>query len=76
MRTRRFGTVSIPGNRVGAIISIGVVALAWITIPLSRPFILCAGGLGLAIGLFLRWRHDRQWDSANQQDRAELPRLH
>jgi hypothetical protein len=54
----RYGGLSVPGTRAGAIVSIGLVVLAWIAIPIARPFILGTVGLGLVVGLFLWWRHN------------------
>jgi hypothetical protein len=54
-----FGNVPIPGTKAGAIVSIGLVVLAWIAIPIARPFILGTGALGLIVGLILRWKHSR-----------------
>jgi hypothetical protein len=54
-----FGGVTVPGTRVGAIVSLGLVVLAWLAIPVARPFIVGTIGLGLIIGSIL-WRvHDR-----------------
>jgi hypothetical protein len=50
-----FGKVSIPGTRVGAVISVGLAIVAFWAIPLARPFILGAILLGPDIG-FLLWR--------------------
>ena len=52
-----FGTVNIPGTPVGAIVSVGLVVICWFALPLSRPFILGTGGLGLLLGLLLYWKH-------------------
>jgi hypothetical protein len=57
---RTFGTVSVPGTRAGAIVSIGLVVIAWIAIPVARIFILGTGGLGLVVGLILWWRHSHE----------------
>jgi hypothetical protein len=54
-----FGNIPIPGTRAGAIVSLGLVVLAWIAIPVARPFILGTVGLGLALGLLLWWKHSR-----------------
>jgi hypothetical protein len=54
-----FGNLSVPGTRAGAIVSIGMVVLAWIAIPLARPFLLGTVGLGCALGLVLWWRHSK-----------------
>jgi len=53
-----FGNLSVPGTRAGAIVSLGLVVIAWLVIPIARPFILGAGGLGFVIGLILWWKHN------------------
>jgi hypothetical protein len=55
----RYGGLSVPGTRAGAIVSIGLVVLAWLAIPIARPFILGTVGLGFLVGLFLWWRHNK-----------------
>ena len=54
----RYGGLSVPGTRAGAVVSIGLVVVAWLAIPIARPFIVGTVGLGLIVGLFL-WRHNR-----------------
>jgi len=54
-----FGNIPVPGTRAGAIVSLGLVILAWIAIPVARPFVLGTVGLGLAVGLLLWWKHSR-----------------
>jgi len=56
-RPRSFGTITIPGTPVGAIVYVGLVVICWFALPLSRPFILGTGGLGLILGLLLYWKH-------------------
>jgi hypothetical protein len=56
-RPRTFGTITIPGTPVGAIVSVGLVVICWFALPLSRPFIIGTGGLGLIVGLLLYWKH-------------------
>jgi hypothetical protein len=58
----RYGGLSVPGTRAGAVVSIGLVVLAWLAIPIARPFILGTLGLGLLVGLFLWWRHNKSSD--------------
>ena len=58
----RYGGLSVPGTRAGAIVSIGLVVLAWLAVPLARPFILGTVGLGLLVSLFLLWRHNKSSD--------------
>ena len=57
--TGRYGGLSVPGTRAGAVVSIGLVVLAWLAIPIARPFILGTVGLGLVVGLLLWWRHTK-----------------
>ena len=52
-----FGTITIPGTPVGAIVSVGLVVICWFALPLSHLFIVGTGGLGLLVGLFLYWKH-------------------
>jgi hypothetical protein len=54
---RSFGTITIPGTPVGAIVSVGLVVICWFALPLSHLFILGTGGLGLIVGLLLYWKH-------------------
>jgi len=54
-----FGNLSVPGTRAGAIVSLGLVVIAWLAIPIARPFILGTVGLGFAVGLILWWKHSR-----------------
>jgi hypothetical protein len=55
----KYGGLSVPGTQAGAVVTIGLVILAWIAIPIARPFILGTGGLGLIVGLILWWKHNR-----------------
>jgi hypothetical protein len=55
-----FGNMPVPGTKAGAIVSAGLVIIAWIAIPGARIFILGTIGLGCLVGLTLRWWHDRE----------------
>ena len=55
-----FGNMSVPGTRVGAVVSIGLAVVAWVAIPVTRPFILGVAGLGAILGVFLYWLHNRK----------------
>jgi hypothetical protein len=55
-----FGNLPVPGTKAGAIVSIGLVVIAWFAIPVARPFILGTLGLGAIVGLFLTWLHSRE----------------
>jgi len=52
-----FGTVTVPGNRAGAIVSLGLVVISWLAIPIARPFLLGTAVLGIVFALILRWKH-------------------
>jgi hypothetical protein len=55
-----FGNMSVPGTKAGAVVSIGLVVVAWLAIPLARPFILGTVGLGAIVGIFLHRLHNRE----------------
>jgi hypothetical protein len=52
-----FGAINVPGTKVGAIVSLGLVVICWFALPLSHLFILGTAGLGLLLGLILYWKH-------------------
>ena len=45
--------LSVSGSRTGAFITAVLVLIAWIAIPLARPFLAGTGGIGLLVGLAL-----------------------
>jgi hypothetical protein len=53
------GGLSVPGTRAGAIVSLGLVLIAWLVIPIARPFILGTLGFGSVVGLILWWKHNQ-----------------
>ena len=55
-----FGNLPIPGTNAGAIVSLGLVLIAWIAIPVARAFILGTVGLGALVGVILWWFHSRE----------------
>ncbi len=55
----KYGGLSVPGTQAGAVVTIGLVVLAWIAIPIARPFILGTVGLGALVGLILWWKHNK-----------------
>ena len=55
----KYGGLTVPGTRAGLVVSIGLIVLAWIAIPIARPFILGTGALGLLLGLLLWWKHNK-----------------
>jgi hypothetical protein len=55
-----FGNVPSPGTKAGAVVSVGLVVVAWIAVPLARPFILGTVGLGALLGWLLWWLHSRE----------------
>ena len=50
----------VPGTKAGAIVSGGLVILAWIGIPGARIFIAGTVGVGALVGLGLSWWHGRE----------------
>jgi hypothetical protein len=50
----------VPGTKAGAVVSIGLVVVAWMAIPLARAFILGVGGVGAILGGLLYWMHNRE----------------
>ncbi|HUE44246.1 MAG TPA: hypothetical protein VMP12_11795 [Candidatus Sulfotelmatobacter sp.] len=59
-RRLAFGDLPIPGTRAGAIVSAGLVIIAWLAIPVAHIFILGTVGLGAVVGLGLAWWHSRE----------------
>jgi hypothetical protein len=55
-----FGNLPVPGTKAGAIVSAGLVIIAWIAIPVAHIFILGTVGLGALVGLGLAWWHSRE----------------
>jgi hypothetical protein len=54
------GNLPVPGTKAGAIVSIGLVVIAWLAIPVARPFILGTIGLGAVVGIILWLIHSRE----------------
>lgn len=54
------GNLPVPGTKAGAIVSIGLVVIAWIAIPVARVFIVGTVGLGAVVGGVLWWWHSRE----------------
>ena len=55
-----FGNLPVPGTKAGAIVSAGLVIIAWIAIPGAVIFILGTIGVGALVGLGLSWLHSRE----------------
>jgi len=55
-----FGNMPVPGTKAGAVVSIGLVVVAWVAIPVARPFILGTIGLGAIVGVLLYRLHNRE----------------
>ncbi len=55
-----FGNLPVPGTKAGAIVSAGLVIIAWMAIPVARVFILGTVGVGALVGLGLAWWHSRE----------------
>jgi hypothetical protein len=54
---RSFGALNVPGTRVGAIVSIGLVVICWFALPDARFFIVGTAFFGALLGLILYWKH-------------------
>ena len=55
-----FGNLPVPGTKAGAIVSAGLVIIAWIAIPGAVIFILGTVAIGALVGLGLSWLHSRE----------------
>ena len=55
-----FGNLPVPGTKAGAIVSLGLVIIAWIAIPEAWIFIVGTVGVGAVVGLGLAWWHSRE----------------
>jgi hypothetical protein len=55
-----FGNMPVPGTKAGAVVSVGLVVVAWLAVPLARPFILGTVGLGAIVGVLLYRLHNRE----------------
>jgi hypothetical protein len=55
-----FGNLPVPGTKVGAVVSVGLVVVAWLAVPLARAFIVGVFGVGAMLGAFLWWLHNRE----------------
>jgi hypothetical protein len=50
----------VPGTKAGLVACLGIVIVAFVGVPLARPFILGTIGLGALIGWFLSWLRGRE----------------
>ena len=55
-----FGNLPVPGTKAGAIVSIGLVVIAWIAIPVAHPSSWARSASAPHVGLFLTWLHRRE----------------
>ena len=51
--------LTVSGSRTGAFVTGAIVLIAFIALPLARPFLLGTVGVGLLVGLFLWRKHNR-----------------
>jgi hypothetical protein len=54
------GFMPVPGTKAGAIVSAGLVIIAWLAIPGAVIFILGTVAVGAIVGLSLSWWHSRE----------------
>ncbi len=71
-RPRSFGTITIPGTPVGAIVSVGLVVICWFALPLSRPFLSAYSSTG---NIAVRANESHQ-TSRNKTPHLRLASLH
>jgi hypothetical protein len=55
-----FGNMPVPGTKAGAIVSLGLVIIAWLAIPGAIIFILGTVGVGALVGFGLTWLRSRE----------------
>jgi NhaP-type Na+/H+ and K+/H+ antiporter len=56
--------LTVAGSRTGAFVTLTIVLIAFIAIPIARPFLLGTAGIGLIVGLALSKMHNRSVDRA------------
>ena len=56
--------LTVSGSRAGAFISGVLVLIAFIAIPLARPFLIGTAGVGLLVGMALVRRHTQRMAAA------------
>jgi hypothetical protein len=49
--------LTVAGNRAGLIVTTSIVLIAFLAIPIARPFLLGTVGVGAILGLALWWKH-------------------
>lgn len=53
----KVGSLVIKSTRVGAVIALATVTIAWFGVPAARPFIAGTVGVGVILGAILWWKH-------------------
>jgi hypothetical protein len=54
--------LTVSGNRAGLIVTAAIVLIAFVAIPIARPFLLGTIGVGSILGLTLWRKHSRPYD--------------
>jgi membrane-associated PAP2 superfamily phosphatase len=49
----KMGSLIVTGSAIGGVLSIGLFIIVWGDLPVVRPFLIAAIGLGAIFGLFL-----------------------
>ena len=49
--------LTVAGSGAGALVTAVILLIAWIALPIARPFLVGTVGLGLLLGAVLRWKH-------------------
>lgn len=61
--------LTVSGNRAGAFVTAVIVLIAFVAIPIARPFLLGTIGAGAIVGLMLWRKHNRPGERATVANR-------
>jgi len=67
--------LTVSGSRTGAFVTGAIVLIAFIALPLARPFLLGTVGVGLIVGLMLWRKHNRLPVPAHGADQNEFEHM-
>ena len=68
--------LTVSGSRTGAFVTGVILLIAFIALPLARPFLVGTLGVGLIVGLILWREHNKRPDSrVGGKDKTEFERM-
>jgi|GEM_PF-4443047 len=68
--------LTVSGSRTGAFVTGAILLIAFIALPLARPFLLGTLGVGLIVGLALWREHNKRPDHAvDGKGKTEFERM-